>query len=59
MSLMALSDLLDVVSVLVLDPEVATFNVLLGIVPSATRVGGGEGNLDAREMQPARRPLVA
>jgi len=49
MSLMALSDLLDVVSVLVLDPEVATFNVLLGIVPSATRVGGGEGNLDARD----------
>ena len=26
--------------------ETTTFNVLLGVVPSATRVGGGEGNLD-------------
>jgi hypothetical protein len=35
-----------VVTILILDDELAGFDVLLGVVPSATRVGGREGNLD-------------
>ena len=42
-SLSSLSDNLSV------DDELASLNVLLGIVPSATGVGGGEGDLDARD----------
>merc|ERR1719148_385731 len=38
---------LDLFAIGSVEVEVTTFDVLLGVVPSATRVGGGEGNLDS------------
>jgi len=43
-----LSDL-DGLALIVLEVELASLDVLLGIVPGATRVGGREGNLDTRD----------
>jgi hypothetical protein len=37
------------VAILVNEDELFVLDHLLGVVPSATRVGGGEGNLDARD----------
>ena len=48
MSIVALLDL-NFLTVWSLNLEGASFDVLLGVVPSATRVGSGEGNLDTRD----------
>ena len=41
----SLLDLLETVTVV--DIKLASLDVLLGVIPSATGVGGGEGNLDS------------
>lgn len=41
----SLEDLLETVTLV--DVKLASLNVLLGVIPSATGVGGGEGNLDS------------
>ena len=40
---------LDILALIVLEVELASLDVLLGIVPGATRVGGRESNLDTRD----------
>jgi hypothetical protein len=40
---------LDLCAIWAVEVEFASFNVLLGVVPSTARVGGGEGNLDTRD----------
>ena len=40
---------LDLFALIVLEVELASLDVLLGVVPGATRVGGREGDLDTRD----------
>ena len=40
---------LDGLALIVLEVELASLDVLLGVVPGATRVGGREGDLDTRD----------
>lgn len=48
MSVVTLANL-DLLAIGSVEVEHATLNVLFGVVPSATRVGGGESNLDTRD----------